>query len=105
MPTRTRAPGKKRPTPTRRPWGPSSERACELTRKHSSAANAADERGRGGGLVSALAVGAAQGATEPPPDEARRPGRRRSTPYLLLLPGALGLGRFFGAPSVVIRRA
>src|SRR3954463_14456049 len=101
MPPRTRAPGKKRPTPTRRPWGPSRERACELTRKHSSAASPADERRRGG-AVSPLALGAARGATEPAPHEARRPGRRRSTPYLLLLPGALWLGIFFVTPMVFL---
>ena len=52
--------------------------------------------------MSALAVGVAQGAPEPPADEARQPGRRRSTPYLLLLPGALWLGVFFVAPLVFL---
>jgi spermidine/putrescine transport system permease protein len=52
--------------------------------------------------VTALAAGLAHGTSEPPPDEARRPGRRRSTPYLLLLPGALWLGVFFVAPMVFL---
>jgi spermidine/putrescine transport system permease protein len=52
--------------------------------------------------VTALAVGVTQGAPDPPPDEARQPGRRRSTPYLLLLPGALWLGVFFVAPLVFL---
>jgi spermidine/putrescine transport system permease protein len=52
--------------------------------------------------VSALAPGLPPGTAEPAPDEARRPGRRRSTPYLLLLPGALWLGVFFLAPLVFL---
>ena len=52
--------------------------------------------------MTALAAGLAHGTTEPPPDEARRPGRRRSTPYVLLLPGALWLGVFFVAPIVFL---
>jgi len=52
--------------------------------------------------MSALAVGTAHGAGEPPPDEARQPGRHRSTPYFLLLPGALWLGVFFVAPVVFL---
>jgi spermidine/putrescine transport system permease protein len=52
--------------------------------------------------MTALAAGLADGTTEEPPDEARRPGRRRSTPYLLLLPGALWLGVFFVAPIVFL---
>jgi spermidine/putrescine transport system permease protein len=52
--------------------------------------------------MSALAAGVAHGSTQPPPDDARRPGRRRSTPYLLLLPGAVWLGVFFVAPLVFL---
>ena len=47
--------------------------------------------------------------TAPPPgtpglpeDEARRPGTRRSTPYLLLLPGALCLALLFLTPLVFL---
>jgi spermidine/putrescine transport system permease protein len=52
--------------------------------------------------VSALAVGTAHGAPEPPADVARQPGRRRSTPYFLLLPGGLWLAIFFVAPVVFL---
>ena len=52
--------------------------------------------------MTALAAGIAPGATEPPPDEARVPGSRRRTPYLLLLPGALWLGVFFIAPMIFL---
>jgi len=38
----------------------------------------------------------------PVEDEARQPGTRRSTPYLLLLPGALCLGLLFLAPLVFL---
>ncbi len=41
-------------------------------------------------------------SAEVPEDEARRPGTRRSTPYLLLLPGALCLGVLFLAPLVFL---
>jgi spermidine/putrescine transport system permease protein len=41
-------------------------------------------------------------AADVPEDEARRPGTRRSTPYLLLLPGALCLGLLFLAPLVFL---
>ena len=38
----------------------------------------------------------------PAEDEARQPGRRRATPYLLLLPGALCLALLFLAPLVFL---
>jgi spermidine/putrescine transport system permease protein len=38
----------------------------------------------------------------PETDEARAPGARRATPYLLLLPGGLWLALFFLAPLVVL---
>jgi spermidine/putrescine transport system permease protein len=40
--------------------------------------------------------------TAPETDEARAPGARRSTPYLLLLPGGLWLALFFLAPIAVL---
>jgi spermidine/putrescine transport system permease protein len=52
--------------------------------------------------VTALTAGLAPGATEPPSDQARVPGSKRATPYLLLLPGALWLGVFFLAPMVFL---
>jgi spermidine/putrescine transport system permease protein len=41
-------------------------------------------------------------AADVPEDEARKPGARRSTPYLLLLPGALCLGLLFVTPLVFL---
>jgi spermidine/putrescine transport system permease protein len=52
--------------------------------------------------MSALAVQPVPGAGENDPDEARAVGRRRSTPYLLLLPAALWLAVFFVVPLVVL---
>ena len=49
--------------------------------------------------MSALAVHPVPGAeSPPPPDQARAVGRKRSTPYLLLLPAALWLTLFFAVP-------
>ena len=72
-----------RPPPTRRPpdssarpdWW-SRERACERTIRHSSAANAADERQRGGGVSQALH----RGDRPPRGPSRRRPPRRRRRP-------------------------
>jgi spermidine/putrescine transport system permease protein len=54
--------------------------------------------------VSALAVHPVPGAEGPPdePDQARAVGRKRSTPYLLLLPAALWLALFFAVPLVFL---
>jgi spermidine/putrescine transport system permease protein len=47
-------------------------------------------------------VTAAHQPTSTPDDEARAPGARRTTPYLLLLPGGLWLALFFAAPMLVL---
>ncbi len=54
--------------------------------------------------MSALAVHPVPGAEGPPdePDQARAVGRKRSTPYLLLLPAALWLALFFAVPLVFL---
>ena len=57
--------------------------------------------------MSALAVHPVPGAEDPPPgddapDQARTVGRKRSTPYLLLLPAALWLIIFFAVPLVFL---
>ena len=54
--------------------------------------------------MSALAVHPVPGAEGPPdgPDEARAVGRKRSTPYLLLLPAGLWLTIFFAVPLVFL---
>lgn len=52
--------------------------------------------------MSALAVHPTPGAGEQPPDEARAVGRRRATPYLLLLPAGLWLAVFFAVPLVFL---
>ncbi len=48
--------------------------------------------------MTALAVHPAPGTDGGPVDEARAVGRRRSTPYLLLLPAAVWLIVFFAVP-------
>jgi spermidine/putrescine transport system permease protein len=48
--------------------------------------------------VSALAVHPVPGADDTAPDEARAVGKRRSTPYLLLVPAAVWLLVFFAVP-------
>jgi spermidine/putrescine transport system permease protein len=52
--------------------------------------------------VSALAVHPVPGADDGAPDEARAVGRRRTTPYFLLLPAAIWLIVFFAVPLVFL---
>jgi spermidine/putrescine transport system permease protein len=53
-------------------------------------------------VAQGIGVGERQADRPPPRDDARRPGRHRLTPYLLLLPGMLWLGVFFIIPIATL---